>query len=358
MGSFDTAWRNLPGGATPGSSDYPITAEYLTAVDTQMRTERSDRVPDALLTKLDQASASAVIVVLGDSTGVPGTNWPDDLAALIGARWPTHKVTMRSGGGGYGAPTTIANASATLTLDIYNGSVSGTVASSPIGAISSYLPVRPDLILINYGHNHGADSPATFQAAVDSLVAAARGVWADVPVVVTSQNPRFGVANIAEHAAREQAKRAWTATRGYGYVPGWEAFYAQANPAAYVADGIHPTTSGATDGSALWAKAVDAYLAGRTRRPSAAATTGGGIAGVAVQDENVTLSSTVTQFDFQGAGVTAALGSGGEVVVTIPGSTGGGTATVANRELLMQDGVTAPPVPLETEARTDWLYQD
>jgi hypothetical protein len=26
-------------------------------------------------------------------------------------------------------------------------------------------------------------------------------------------------------------------------------------------------------------------------------------------------------------------------------------------ELLMQDGVTAPPVPIETEARDDWLYQ-
>lgn len=28
------------------------------------------------------------------------------------------------------------------------------------------------------------------------------------------------------------------------------------------------------------------------------------------------------------------------------------------KELLMQDGVTAPPVPIETEARDDWLYAD
>lgn len=27
-------------------------------------------------------------------------------------------------------------------------------------------------------------------------------------------------------------------------------------------------------------------------------------------------------------------------------------------ELLMQDGVTAPPVPLETEDQDDWLYED
>lgn len=30
----------------------------------------------------------------------------------------------------------------------------------------------------------------------------------------------------------------------------------------------------------------------------------------------------------------------------------------ASGELLMQDGVTAPPVPVETEARDDWLYED
>jgi len=27
-------------------------------------------------------------------------------------------------------------------------------------------------------------------------------------------------------------------------------------------------------------------------------------------------------------------------------------------ELLMQDGVTFPPVPLETEDGTDWIYTD
>lgn len=27
-------------------------------------------------------------------------------------------------------------------------------------------------------------------------------------------------------------------------------------------------------------------------------------------------------------------------------------------ELLMQDGVTSPPVPIETEAGDDWLYRD
>lgn len=43
---------------------------------------------------------------------------------------------------------------------------------------------------------------------------------------------------------------------------------------------------------------------------------------LAVQDEGVTVASGVTQIDFQGAGVTAAAGTG-EVVVTIPGGSAG-----------------------------------
>lgn len=34
------------------------------------------------------------------------------------------------------------------------------------------------------------------------------------------------------------------------------------------------------------------------------------------------------------------------------------SASSATHELLMADGVTAPPVPIETEAQDDWLYQD
>jgi len=45
---------------------------------------------------------------------------------------------------------------------------------------------------------------------------------------------------------------------------------------------------------------------------------GGGIAGIIVQDENVTIAAAATQLDFQGAGVVAS-GSGAEAVVTVDG---------------------------------------
>jgi hypothetical protein len=69
-----------------------------------------------------------------------------------------------------------------------------------------------------------------------------------------------------------------------------------------------------------------------------------------VKDEGSTLTSAAAQIDFVGTGVTAAT-SGANVTVTVPGASAGAG------ELLMQDGVTAPPVPIENEARDDWLYQ-
>jgi hypothetical protein len=45
--------------------------------------------------------------------------------------------------------------------------------------------------------------------------------------------------------------------------------------------------------------------------------------------------------------------------LTADGASGADWTTIAatSGELLMQDGVTAPPVPTETEDQSDWLYQ-
>lgn len=43
--------------------------------------------------------------------------------------------------------------------------------------------------------------------------------------------------------------------------------------------------------------------------------------------------------------------AGGTLTITATGGSAG------SGELLMQDGVSSPPVPLTTEDGTDWLYQ-
>jgi hypothetical protein len=53
----------------------------------------------------------------------------------------------------------------------------------------------------------------------------------------------------------------------------------------------------------------------------------------------------------QGSNVTITVNDPGDTITIAASATGGAG------ELLMQDGVTAPPVPIENEARDDWLYQ-
>lgn len=53
----------------------------------------------------------------------------------------------------------------------------------------------------------------------------------------------------------------------------------------------------------------------------------------------------------------AALVQGSNITITINDAGDTITITGTASELLMQDGVTGPPVPLENEARDDWLYQ-
>lgn len=68
-----------------------------------------------------------------------------------------------------------------------------------------------------------------------------------------------------------------------------------------------------------------------------------------VQDENTTISTDVRQIDFQGPGVVASIGSGGEVLVTIAGG-GSGVAGVGQVGEMSLWGTTTPPI--------NWLICD
>jgi lysophospholipase L1-like esterase len=155
------------------------------------------------------------------------------------------------------------------TLAIYNGSVSSTKADYPLTRIPAMLPVAPDVVFISYGHNHTTDSPATFQTALDTLVTAIHGQWPGVPIVIVGQNPEKSPAtNAAYHLLREQSKRAYAKSKGYGYLAAFEAFQGQNFPGDFIqSDGVHPSTSGPNDGGGLWATTAQNYLNSVSLKP-------------------------------------------------------------------------------------------
>jgi hypothetical protein len=65
-------------------------------------------------------------------------------------------------------------------------------------------------------------------------------------------------------------------------------------------------------------------------------------------------SGTITNLTLLGT-IVAAINAGTNVTID---STDPTHPVINGAELLMQDGVTSPPVPIETEAGDDWLYRD
>lgn len=150
------------------------------------------------------------------------------------------------------------------SLEIWNGAVGGTTLAHQRDRIATMYPsgTKFDWILVTGGHNHGTQEPADFLAVVDSFVTAFKAAHPETKILISSQNPQFAPAStITAHARRQQALRGYALEHGYEYLPVFEAFTAQSGGGASLVlstDGIHPTTSTATDittwnGSMLWA---------------------------------------------------------------------------------------------------------
>jgi hypothetical protein len=71
----------------------------------------------------------------------------------------------------------------------------------------------------------------------------------------------------------------------------------------------------------------------------------------------VVASGTITSLSAIGINV-AAIVAGSNVTVDNTDPANPVVSATGPRELLMADGVTSPPVPIENEAGDDWLYQD
>ena len=151
------------------------------------------------------------------------------------------------------------------TVTVYNGSVGSTLAWYPASRVLDMVPVRPDVVLFNYGHNHQTQTPTEFEAVLDATVAAIRAVYPGVPFIVGGQNPQYPpTANPAAHQEREAHKREYARRRGFGYAPVLEAFMAEQHPRTLVkGDGVHPTNEGAE----VWTAAVDRHLGALSLAP-------------------------------------------------------------------------------------------
>lgn len=230
--------------------------------------------------KLDRGVQSAVIHVIGDSTGAgkgPAPTlplrWVWDWTLLLAALYPNYTVNYRgwdevanvylttvvvqTGTAGGAAPV----------LDIYNMSASGKDPAYSRQYMFIGMPngVVPDLVVINHGHNITQAADALTQGqyyqiarnfAKWRIAQLGTAQTSGPPFVCVTQNPRTD-GNAAVHANRIECLRELCATEKWNLVDTYLAFLAQPNWQSLILDGIHPTDAG----SALWASWVhNAFL--------------------------------------------------------------------------------------------------
>lgn len=440
MGDFDTVWEDLP------STDTPITAAYLSAVDKALRSLRPafrfDLVEDggaqpgtgvdataAVQAALDACAAHGGGVIYSSQPGMctiagplqdtgganaqlllPAIDYVDSeqITIMIEGTWappPTFSVigatplpdnnlgfksTLTSGSGGamLGAQGPSGTYQSFTNVHLVMRNLSGRMPSNPTHScfdLSKVASVDLDGVIVDASSYDidGLVQPTTSTSYGIKLPKLNNGAYTRLGSVyalgfykgiqcnehtngqqVTVGGCKVGVEfTAAYHASKFERLMVIHCQKGIVATGGTHVVDIDQYDIEHIGTGWNATTADVDDpsnylkGTAHWH-----VVLGTVGIDSTFTKTGGSNfhcyqvgtpagSSLTVQDENSNIATGVTQIDFQGAGVVASSGSG-EVVVTIAGATG------TSKELLMQDGVTAPPVPLETEARSDWLYQD
>lgn len=212
--------------------------------------------PATLLQRLESGQ-SAVVTLLGDSTGNEETEWFYALSTWLAGSHPTHRTTYRM----WSDPRQAYDAGIELeagtangpTLTIYNGSVPGTKAgyATDPTRFAKLTAQTSDLYVINYSHNEGAAT--TYPSYVD-LTDALRARHPAAGIVPVLQNPEGAPGKTAEqaaaHAQRIQIIRTLAGENRWPVIDAYSAFRADGRPlSTLVPDGVHPAPAG----HAIWA---------------------------------------------------------------------------------------------------------
>lgn len=210
-------------------------------------THRSAR---KLINKLKRNLQDASLVVLGDSTGNDSNEWVYLLALWLALIYPTHTVVYRLWDDttrAYGAPVTISTGTGSRTLTIYNASVAGRNCYYPqVAGFSTMIPVSPDLVIINHGHN---EQPHLNEA--DGLLFAGRYSALIMRISTTFQDPDiFSIIQNPQTVNSYQQMRAQVildvaSQMGIGVIEALPEFLAYPNWATMLmADSVHPGSLG------------------------------------------------------------------------------------------------------------------
>jgi hypothetical protein len=148
------------------------------------------------------------ISVLGDSTGNDSTEWVAQWGMLLAAQGASVQVRTWDHAQADWSPDVVRFGAGERSITIWNGSVSGATPSYPLSFKTLMQPRKPDVTIVNYGHDH-RQATAALATEMTNLLDSLKVRWgsSDASVVLTVQNPGQGSAAVTSAAQRHEVKR-------------------------------------------------------------------------------------------------------------------------------------------------------
>lgn len=213
-------------------------------------TERGDPLKAAC--QVLKGSEPLTIGVLGDSTGNDGNEWVALWAQRLGEDHQVSMLRWNEKSERWDRPA-LKYGTTGSEVKIWNFSVPGRKPEYASNHIDLAVPIQPDLILFNFGHNN---VPGEVRAQYEELVTRVRARWPHrAPEVIIVQNPEVGDRARAQTAVRSEI-RSFAASSGIPVIDVSARFDASGNVASLMSDGVHPNEKGYI----LWEQAVSSSL--------------------------------------------------------------------------------------------------
>lgn len=230
--------------------NYPNAASQ---IDFTPKSEPTAAPLKPVLDKLSRGGDPVTVLVIGDSTGNSEGEWVDMLGNRLAAD-TGRPVTIRPWSDedtAYGPGIVKSGSGEPLT--ILNYSAPGRGPDYAIEHFGKAVTERPDLVIINHGHN---TSGSDLDNALGRIVLRVTSQWDQPPAIMaTIQNPRTD--NPVQSEAAIQAARNFGDRRpDVKMIDVHAAFVQQPDPTALLGDGLHPNEAGQKVWTATVAQAL------------------------------------------------------------------------------------------------------
>ena len=243
---------------TPAKTTPTTTSTTATASTTTTATPAAPRSPEELLA----SGAKMTIAVLGDQTSDGESEWVTAFSQLLAQ---DRRVTLNRLNPADPTQYTIKASfgSSGPATEVYNGSRADAPADYAAMRVPFLVPVKPDVVILNYGRN---DSASNVKKHLEGAATAVKASYPLATVLVTLQPPTLDDQGKKVRAAAA----AWARSKKLRTLDIAAAFAATGAPNSFVSAADPDVLN--MRGDALWGQTVFTLLGGKVRAPVPAPT--------------------------------------------------------------------------------------